>query len=104
MRLGGFEELAHLCRVGNEHVVGVCREALQRLTDDDSRTVSLAARGELARLTVAGHAPHELAVLPEPADAPRPATPAGLPAEEPAGPQRPAVAPEAPAEPVLLSE
>src|SRR5262249_12766088 len=49
-RLGVIDELVHLARIGNDHVIGHARTALERLAKDDSKTVCQAASGALAQL------------------------------------------------------
>jgi len=80
-RLSAVEGLAHLHRVGNELVRAVVAEQIAVLADDDSRSVSTAARALLAQLGTT--------------DPPAPATsPAPLPPPRPS-PEPPSVVPAA---------
>ncbi|MEU6381704.1 caspase family protein [Streptomyces sp. NPDC046909] len=80
-RLGALDGLAHLHRIGNNHVRRHVLEEIRRLADDDSRTVSAAAAARLQSLLPPAPAPPPGPVVkPAPTTTPvveAPARPAG---------------------------
>jgi YVTN family beta-propeller protein len=85
-RLGAVDALAHLYRIGNETVRARALAEIQRLADDDSRSVSAAAAARLGAILPARVEPAvvEPAVVEPPAPLERPVT-------APAAPGRPEV-------------
>ena len=89
-RLSALDGLAHLHRIGNPVVRAAVRAEYERLADDDSRSVSAAARARLAALDPPPPPAAAPAVAVDPAPdptvdpAPAPAVPAPTPTVDPA--------------------
>ncbi|MET8142545.1 caspase family protein [Sphaerisporangium sp. NPDC005288] len=85
-RLAALDGLAHLHRIGNDVVRAAVRADVERLTDDDSRLVSGAARERLAAL--AAQPPGPVALAAAPRGAPPVAGPAAGAAQPSGGPAK----------------